>query len=399
LSASVRRVSNKETPDVNDESTILPTPPAAPAPAPFQPRTAYDGRAGCVGGIVLGNTLLGVLTLGFYRFWGRTRLRRHLWNAMTVWGDRLRYTGTGMELFVGFLIALVILVPLGAAAGAIGLFTVGWSPKHQIMLQIGFYLVFMFLYALALFRARRYKLTRTTWREIRAGQTGSSFGYALRWMGYALMTWITGGLTWPIQRIQMQAYLTRHTWFGDRPFTFNGSETDIYPKWLLCWVLILPTLGLSLVWYSAYSMRYVASRTGFDNLRFSLSVTMGDLLKIYVPYFLLLIALTTLAGLLLADSFVALDQVNQQLRAGSRDPALNDALFWIAVRIVAVFLLVFAVIMPPLAAMMVVHRLFALYAERLSVQGEPDFERIAQSARTTPGSGEGLADAFDVGGF
>ena len=48
-----------------------------------------------VGGVdPLGGT---VLTLGFYRFWMVTRLRRHYWNAIRIQGDPLEYTGTGRE--------------------------------------------------------------------------------------------------------------------------------------------------------------------------------------------------------------------------------------------------------------------------------------------------------------
>ena len=42
-----------------------------------------------------------VLTLGWSRFWGRTRLRRYLWNHLSILGDRFEYRGRGLELFVG----------------------------------------------------------------------------------------------------------------------------------------------------------------------------------------------------------------------------------------------------------------------------------------------------------
>ncbi len=38
----------------------------------------YEGAAGNIAGIAVRNGVLGVLTLGFYRFWGKTRLRRYL---------------------------------------------------------------------------------------------------------------------------------------------------------------------------------------------------------------------------------------------------------------------------------------------------------------------------------
>ena len=55
---------------------------------------------------------LELLTLGFYRFWLATDMRRHLWSHTSVDGDAAEYTGTTKELFLGFLFALAILAPI-----------------------------------------------------------------------------------------------------------------------------------------------------------------------------------------------------------------------------------------------------------------------------------------------
>lgn len=73
---------------------------------------AFDRIHGALARIALVNAALTVVTLGFYRFWGRVRVRRALWSATTLFGDRLEYTGTGGELFRGFLLAVVFGLPL-----------------------------------------------------------------------------------------------------------------------------------------------------------------------------------------------------------------------------------------------------------------------------------------------
>ena len=56
-------------------------PVAAPAqPALVPTRPVYDGKLGELYGLYLRHLTLMVLTLGWSRFWGRTRLRRYLWN-------------------------------------------------------------------------------------------------------------------------------------------------------------------------------------------------------------------------------------------------------------------------------------------------------------------------------
>src|ERR1700720_2908683 len=53
-----------------------------------------------------------VVTLGIYRFWLATDVRRFLWSNTEVAGDTLEYNGLATELLVGFLFAVAILVPL-----------------------------------------------------------------------------------------------------------------------------------------------------------------------------------------------------------------------------------------------------------------------------------------------
>jgi Bacterial protein of unknown function (DUF898) len=43
-----------------------------------------------------------LITLGIYRFWATTRVRRWFWSKVTIDGERLEYSGTGFELLILF---------------------------------------------------------------------------------------------------------------------------------------------------------------------------------------------------------------------------------------------------------------------------------------------------------
>ena len=71
------------------------------------------------------NALLIICTLGIYRFWATARQRRYLWSRTHVIDDTLEWTGTGKEMFIGFLIVIAILgllpvlsVPVSGTDGA-----------------------------------------------------------------------------------------------------------------------------------------------------------------------------------------------------------------------------------------------------------------------------------------
>ena len=75
-----------------------------------RPALHYDGRLGELYSIFLTNILFTILTLGIYQFWAITRYRRYFWSRTQFQGERFEYTGTGRQLFVGFLLAVLALI-------------------------------------------------------------------------------------------------------------------------------------------------------------------------------------------------------------------------------------------------------------------------------------------------
>ena len=89
--------------------TDISTPGPASTPDLTPSRPVYDGKLSELYGIYFRHLALMVLTLGWSRFWGRTRLRRYLWNHFSVLGDRFEYRGRGLELMIGFVLVLLML--------------------------------------------------------------------------------------------------------------------------------------------------------------------------------------------------------------------------------------------------------------------------------------------------
>src|ERR1035438_1812892 len=85
-------------------------------PPPLPPvSVAFTGQRREFFHLVARGAALELITVGFYRFWLATDIRRHLWSHTEVDGDAAEYTGRGKELLLGFLFALAILVPIYVA--------------------------------------------------------------------------------------------------------------------------------------------------------------------------------------------------------------------------------------------------------------------------------------------
>ncbi len=146
----------------------------SPTPAGAAGPVEFTGQRGPLFKLLVKNAFFNVVTLWIYRFWAKTWIRRYFWNNIRIDGDPLEYTGLPSELFIGFLIVLGILVPLGLAYEGV-LFVLESAPHTaQSAADIAYFLVLFVLIQVAFYRMWRYRLTRTTWRGIRFGLDGST---------------------------------------------------------------------------------------------------------------------------------------------------------------------------------------------------------------------------------
>jgi uncharacterized membrane protein YjgN (DUF898 family) len=204
------------------------------------PRTTGDDLSG----LVWRGLILTVVSLGFYRFWYRTDLRRWYWRNTIVGDHALEYRGTARELFVGFLIALTVVLPLYFSGSLVALFA-GDALGNTITGLSG--LIFAVLVQYGAYRSRRYRLTRTYWRGVRFDQQGSGWRYAAISIFWLAMTVISIGLLFPLFRRALERYRVSNTWFGTAQGSFTVKIGEIMQGWLILWFVGLGGLGMGIV--------------------------------------------------------------------------------------------------------------------------------------------------------
>jgi uncharacterized membrane protein YjgN (DUF898 family) len=231
--------------------------------------------------------LLTVITLGFYYFWGKVKVRQYILSQTEFEGDRLAYHGTGKELLIGFLKAsLLFFIPLIFLN--IGPEVIG-SPIVKIIAGILVYFLVIVFIPFAMIGARRYRLSRTSWRGIRFSFRGKTLEFMKLFMWGSFLTTITLGLYYPIFETRRYAFLMSGSYFGNEKFKFNGNGRELFGPYLIALLLVLPTLGLYWFWFLARKQRYFWEHTSFDTLRFRSTVTGRALLNLVIGNFLLMI--------------------------------------------------------------------------------------------------------------
>jgi uncharacterized membrane protein YjgN (DUF898 family) len=218
--------------------------PHFPPPLPASSgKAAFSGGRGEFFRLVRNGTGLELITFGFYRFWLATDIRRHLWSHTSLDGDAPEYTGRGRELLIGFLFALAILMPIYVTYFLVGIEAERYKAFASLPLFLFFYLFGQF----AIYRARRYRLTRTVWRGVRFWMDGSGWAYAMRAGGWTLLTALTLGAVLPWREAALERYKMRHCYYGDLPGRFEGRGSELFKRGWKWWLVAISPFILAVV--------------------------------------------------------------------------------------------------------------------------------------------------------
>jgi len=391
----------------------------------------FDGARGALAVILLRNLLLSVLTLGIYRFWGRTHVRRFVWRHTAVLDDTLEYLGTGGELFIGFLIAVAVLLPIFAIYTGLQFLLLDGPGYALPALEALYYLVLFFLVQVAIHRMRRYRLTRTAWRGVRFSLGGSSLHYAVIAFGYGLLTAATLGLAWPWMRAATLGYFARNARFGSAGISLNPDAVWLFRRWLavalpliaaavlfaaLNWNFIGATLAflgsgntaglliawqvmafwplwllavvpIAWIWYRVVEFRHMMACLSIGGAQFGSSIREGVVFGRIAVFLAAIVGVAAALGLL---SF----QI-----AGGRDEADAMAVLHSGIVAGAIPLLLLAMFSGIVKLLLLDIPLLQHACETLRISNTGPLEAVVQSAASMPAYGEGAAEALDVGGF
>jgi uncharacterized membrane protein YjgN (DUF898 family) len=245
-----------------------PVPPRS-APPPLPAALDFTGDRNGFLHLVGRGAGLELVTLGFYRFWLVTDIRRHLWSNTVIDGDAAEYTGRARELLIGFLIALAILMPIYLAYFLISVEAEHLQSWASIPLFASFYVFGQF----AIYRARRYRLTRTVWRGVRFWMTGSGWAYAWRASAWLLFAIVTLGIALPWRAAELERYKMHHSWYGDLQGSFEGKGWELFKR--VWWIgllmpgalILFPALPFLYSRYKAEEWRWWISGIRFGGVK------------------------------------------------------------------------------------------------------------------------------------
>lgn len=392
-------------------------------------RASFTGTPGKFFGIAWRGGLLQIPTFGFYRFWLITEARRYLWSNTRIGDEGLEYTGQARQILVGFLIAVGILLPI-----YLGYFLIGLEAERaQAFASLPLVLIFYVLFQYASYRARRYRLSHTSFRGLRFSMTGSGWAYAARAIGWDILTGLSFGLALPWREASLERYRLRHTHFGSLTGDFAATGGALFKRAGWLWLVALAGFGGLGLWLAYGTMQqFAATKQG---LTANVSATAPALFMIFclvfgvvaLPLYKAIQLRWRLSGMRMGE--VALDSdlpkgrvVWAYLKAAAAIFLLLivfgfaiSLLVWIAqpslvelnsgrlplglMAAIAALYLLFLVCSNILLMRLLTYNLWAAAAGSLTVANIAALDAAAAGGAPADQLGDGIADAFDFGGI
>lgn len=256
-------------------------------------RISFQGRGGQLFGIYFLNVLFLILTLGLYWPWARANMLRFMYGSTEFIGSRFEFTGTGKEMFKGFIKGMGILILLFATY--VGALTSG----DGIIIVVGllvFFIGFSLLVPFAIHGALRYRLAKTRWRGIQFGYRGNLKELLGIYIKGFLLTIITFGIYGAWFQVDLREYIFRHIRFGSASFRFTGKGGDLFILFFFGYLATLFTLGIYFPWFVRNLLRFYINNIRVDqNNResvFSTSLQAADVFVLVIAsYFGILFTL------------------------------------------------------------------------------------------------------------
>ena len=366
------------------------------------PALAYNGRVGEIYAIFLLNLLLTILTLGIFRFWAITRVRRYIWSRVRFQGDRFEYIGTGGELFMGFLIAVGIIAGLAVISALLAYVLGQMKPWLAALPIIAFYLALSMLAGAGFYSAQRYRLSRTLWRGIRGGMTGSALSYGAAWLAYGVMLPFTLFQMLPWVQIRLTERRINASVLGSAPFAFEGRARSVYGRYLLAWlgsIALLAILTAAVFATAGTTIEAILAATGSKSAAELHDPRINALLAQLAPFVIAAIFAWAVGSALLRCWYLAgmfRHVCANTTLAGTRfaSTATGRGLLWLLAGNLLIMVPTLGLGLP-----FVIQRDLRYLARNLHIEGAIEGEFLEQGTLKAPRFGEGMFQALDAGGI
>ena len=248
---------------------------------------AFYGRGSEYFRIYIVNTILCLLTLGLYYPWAKEKQLKYMYGKSTFEETPFMFSGTGNEMFKGFIKAFIV---LGALYGIGFYFMLNESVGLGVLIMYGGILA---LFPLAIHGSYRYRMAKTSWKGIRFGYTGNRGELVGIFFKGIFLTLITFGIYSAWFTMNLRRYVLSNIKVGNARFVYSGDGSDYFWMNLRGYFLTLITFGIYSFWWQKDQFEFFVNNLRIqqdeDAVFFNSTATGGKFAALTIVNFLIII--------------------------------------------------------------------------------------------------------------
>jgi len=247
---------------------------------------SFFGKGGDFFKIKIVNIIFSICTLGLYYPWAKAKTLSYLYSHTSFEDQPFAFTGTGKEMFKGFIRAFLLIIIL------YGLFIYSMMSKNTFLFLI-VYLLFLAIIPVAIHGFYKYRMAKTTWRGIRFGYAGDRTELFVLYTLGLLLTLITIGIYGFWFHIKLRKYIIGNIKVGNASFRYTGDGTEYFLLNLKGIALTIITLGIYIFWWEKDLFSYYVNKLeltqGDKKVEFASTMTGGSFALLLITNMLIFI--------------------------------------------------------------------------------------------------------------
>ena len=253
----------------------------------FQYKFSYHGKGSELFRIRIVNAILCIFTLGLYYPWAKAKTLQYMYSQTAFQEQPFAFTGTGKEMFKGFLKLLAfIAVFYGVLFGCV-------LSNHPVIGVLFCYAMAFTVIPFAFHGFFKYRMAKTKWQGINFhydGKLAEIFAIFLKGIFFTIITFGIYG-AWLIT--DLRRYIMSHVKIGDASINYTAEGSDFFLMNLKGYLLTLFTLGIYYFWWKKDQYDFFIAHTNMTKndkiVILKTNVGGGDFASLIILNFLLIV--------------------------------------------------------------------------------------------------------------
>ncbi len=232
-------------------------------------RFSFTGEGGQYFGILIGNLLLSLVTLGIYIPWAIVSEVKYNLSHTNFPGKPFSYTGSGKDLFLGFLYFIGAMILLGFLMYI-----------HIALYFVGILSLVLVGLPYAIHEGLDYDSKHTHWNGHTFAYDGVFMDFFKLFVTNIVLTMVTFGIYSSWASVAISKYTLQHLKLGRLTFDFEGEGKELFFINLKGFFFSIFTLGIYMFWYvknlNVYNTNHLVVYQDGKKCNFNSQLQVGD---------------------------------------------------------------------------------------------------------------------------